>query len=186
RLVTGEPSAVTGADGSFSFVLPSLDPGEVFIRQVVPNTDAATVPTNNQAVSVFVPGNTSNIPGVALGTTSLRSITGLVFDDVNANGVRDTGEGLLTNTTPFLDVNGDGVRQSYGSRTFNSVDVPRTISGVTAIDSGVNIAGSGLITDLNVTLNMSLDDNAPVSAFLISPRGRRVELFSGLSGQGLV
>lgn len=44
----------------------------------------------------------------AVTTTFFAGIAGRLFEDVNVNGIRDTGEQILPGRTVFLDLNGDG------------------------------------------------------------------------------
>lgn len=65
-------------------------------------------------------------------------------------------------------------------RIFNATDLPLTLNGNTA-DSHTIVAGiNGTLSDVNVTLNIAHTDNSELTAFLVSPNGTRVKLFSNI------
>ena len=104
---------------------------------------------------------------------------GSVFDDLNGNGTKDPGEAGLANWTIFADQNFNGVLDS-GSRTFQ---IPKVIADQETTVGAIQVANfNGLLTDVNVTLDLSHTNDSDLTVTLISPSGRRVQLFSGLGG----
>ena len=111
------------------------------------------------------------------------SISGRVFADQNGDGV-GIGDAGSSGWTVFLDDNNNGLIDS-GVVNVSSTDVPLTILsiGSSAIRSTNTVAAiPGLITDLNITLNINHTWDEDMRAFLIAPSGRRVELFANVGG----
>ena len=100
-LDAGEARMVTGADGAFSF--NDLGPSTVQVAEVAQagwrrSTPAAPVRLRSgMAVTAD------------LGNVQLGSISGMKFNDLNGNGLRDTGDGGVQGWTIFLDANTNGV-----------------------------------------------------------------------------
>lgn len=92
---SSEPTAVSGADGSFSLTLP---PGTVNIRAVTPGDFVPTTPT-------FVSSGGGNI---RFGFSQVVSnITGTVFVDNDGDGIRDAGDGGYAGVYVYADLDGD-------------------------------------------------------------------------------
>ena len=102
-LDAGERSAVTDASGNYRFA--NLGPGTYSVREVRP---AGTIQTTANPAAIAARSGT-NVAGVLIGNFRLGTITGLAFDDLNGNGVRDAGEQGLPGVTVFLDANRNGV-----------------------------------------------------------------------------
>ena len=73
----------------------------------------------------------------------LGSVSGTVYDDLNANGV-DNSEPGLSNWTVYADLNANGVFDPLLASNFNSVDVPKTITNVGTPTVTSNTVVSGL------------------------------------------
>lgn len=111
------------------------------------------------------------------------TVSGRVFADLNGDG-NGSGDPPLAGWTIYIDANGNSA-QDAGTATYNSSDVPKSIPNVSMIRSALTISpGSGPITDVNVRLNISHNNDADLSAYLISPYGTRVMLFSDVGGSG--
>jgi protocatechuate 3,4-dioxygenase beta subunit len=101
---TNERFATTGLDGSYSFT--GLASGTYKLRAVVaPGLVASTgvelTLAEAQAVTQF-----------PLGLYDTRgSVSGVVFNDLNNDGLRDSNELPIANRVVFLDTNNDGIRQ---------------------------------------------------------------------------
>ncbi len=102
-LDAGEPSTLTLADGSFLLSLRGVPTGLQTIRQ---NAPAGWSVTNNSIV-ISVSGSTP--APIEFGEKQLPSamISGLAFNDANANGTIETGEALLAGKTIYIDANND-------------------------------------------------------------------------------
>jgi serine-aspartate repeat-containing protein C/D/E len=105
RVDPGEQSAVTGPDGVARF--EGLRPGEYAFNQVVPPgwTESGQSGANATVRSAGV--------GTAdLGSrqpTGTGTLTGTVYDDANANRLRDAGEIGLPGRTVYIDADHDGM-----------------------------------------------------------------------------
>jgi hypothetical protein len=100
----GERTAVTDAQGNYTFVNPPA--GTFAVREV---------PQKGWSVSAPAAGFYSLTIAAGQGMADLNfgryhpvTITGTVFDDHNANGIRETGDLGLAGRTVFLDLNNSG------------------------------------------------------------------------------
>lgn len=134
-LGVGEPSTVTAADGSYSFL--GLPPNDYEVTEVLPPgwdvpsrfdiRQTASVVARQQVVQDFANFSTTN-----------GSVQGVIWNDTNANGVRETNpttgeftEPGLADWTVFLDTNNNRtldageistVTDANGSYSFISLD----------------------------------------------------------------
>jgi uncharacterized delta-60 repeat protein len=97
-----DKSVLTDASGRFVF--SDLPPGTYHVRHAPAfgwiSTSAAVF-----TVTVAV-GKTSG--GVSFGDRQLAAVSGVVFDDLNGNGVTDAGESGLAGWSVYVDLNNDG------------------------------------------------------------------------------
>ncbi len=100
----GEPTETTDASGNYLFA--NVDPGNYVVR-VDSGTLAITEPTDGFH-TITITGGGANLNN-NFGLSETSSIAGLVWDDLNGNGVRDGGEPGLTGETVFLDANENGM-----------------------------------------------------------------------------
>ena len=98
----GEPNTVTDADGRYT--LANLAPGAFRVHEVVQPGWRATVEDCFDVT--IVAGQTATQDFANFLSAEIR---GTKFNDLNGNGVRDTGEAGLPDWTIFLDMNGNGV-----------------------------------------------------------------------------
>jgi protocatechuate 3,4-dioxygenase beta subunit len=102
----GEPSTTTDASGNYSF--SNLTPGTYAVHEVVP---AGFVPSTANPVVLAV-SSSSTVSGVKFGNFNISPtdrISGLVYSDLNSNGIQDSNEPGLPGVTVFLDGNSNGV-----------------------------------------------------------------------------
>lgn len=112
-------------------------------------------------------------------------LAGTVFNDLDADGIKDGGEAGRANWRVYLDENGNGVfDNTAATNTFNSTNVPVTINDLATVTSGLTVAGSGTITDINVTLDLNHTFDGDLDIFLVSPTGTRVALSTNSGGSG--
>jgi autotransporter-associated beta strand protein len=125
--VAGNPSAgfsFTPTSGRIEFPDGTL---EVTVT-VTPIRDSQVEP-NETIILTVIPGSTYSVtdPAAATGTITDNSITGVKYNDLNQNGVRDSGEPGVARVTIFLDLNNDGklsivepaaVTDNFGRFTF--------------------------------------------------------------------
>ncbi|ADV62387.1 Proprotein convertase P [Isosphaera pallida ATCC 43644] len=120
------------------------------------------------------------VTGMTLEARQLLTITGTVFEDWNADGVRDPFDTGLAGTRVFLDSNGNGI---IDGPTFTSTTAIPIIDNQT--NSGtLTIAQSGTVVGMTVTVNVTHTWMGDVTLRLISPLGTVVTLIQGRGGSG--
>jgi len=100
----GEPARITDSDGAYVFA--DLQPGAYTVRHVVQGDWQQSSPADGH-FSV-APASGDVIEHLDFGEYRFSGLCGTVWNDKNADGVRDAGEGALPGWTVFLDVNGNG------------------------------------------------------------------------------
>ena len=112
------------------------------------------------------------------------TISGTLFNDPNGDGVRGPSESALPGRTVYLDTNGNGTLDA-GTTTVPSTNVPAPILDNATITNNLTVSGvTGLVTDVNVNINISHTYDSDLTVDLISPAGQRVRLFSNNGGSG--
>jgi serine-aspartate repeat-containing protein C/D/E len=111
----GEPTTTSNGSGDYSF--GGLVPGTYYVRASLPAGGIRT--TANPPATVVSSGNGAT--GVNFGIDLVTgSIAGMVYIDVNGNGVKDGPDtGPSAGTTVFFDTNGNGVLNG-GERSVNT------------------------------------------------------------------
>jgi uncharacterized delta-60 repeat protein len=109
-----EPSVVLTNDNTSvgrpgSFIFDHLTSGTYRLTYVPAAGWRATSLAGNVTVLELGPGQST---WVTIAATRRSVITGVVFDDVNANGVRDAGETPIVGRVVFRDDDNDGVKDS--------------------------------------------------------------------------
>jgi len=97
--------------GNYAFL--NVDPGAYTVREVAPAGFRQTMPRSGYSVTVTAGQTTGSY---VFGNTSLAYISGNVFNDLNMNGVQNTGETGLAGWTVFLDADGDGKLDRHEAR----------------------------------------------------------------------
>ncbi len=118
RLDIGEPSMQTGAEGDYSFSDLPADT-EYAVAVVSPEgLELVSLEDGIGSLNLFLPAgatvpdrNFGFRPSLAGGLSNDSSLTGLVFQDDNEDGIRQPSEPVLGGTKVFIDLNDDGVRQ---------------------------------------------------------------------------
>jgi len=100
----GEPRTIADASGAFSF--SNLRSGTYSVRRDLPAGWTRT--TNTTAIPVTSGKRTSIIIGVAETNPGKASISGLAFNDTDANGTFNTRDTIGIDKTIFLDTNNNG------------------------------------------------------------------------------
>lgn len=112
------------------------------------------------------------------------TISGTVYRDDDADGTRDAGEPGLSGWSVYRDLNNNGVQDVASLTTLNSTDTPRTITDPN-IKSPIVISGlSGVIVDINITVNISHLAVGELNLALLPPTGTPVILTQFLGGTG--
>lgn len=136
-LDTGEPAQLTDPAGNYAFT--GLQIGEYEVLEVVP-TGWETAPTFGDNYTALVYSGTAtsvhDFANFNLTVMIPAELSGTVFNDVNGNGLRDTGETGLADRTVFIDQNGNGtldtgepnvITLADGGYNFSNV-LPGTVS----------------------------------------------------------
>jgi subtilisin-like proprotein convertase family protein len=178
-ITTGEAFATSGSDGAYS--LAQLAAGTHTVRATAAGGYGSTMVGGGPAAVVIGDAGAA-VGGVHLGFVR-PGVYGNVFDDANGNGQKEAGESGLAGVRVYEDVNGNGVFD--GVRTYvaggNSVAVP----DLGTVTRSVVVSGlGGTISDLDVTVSVLTAYAADVDAWLVSPWGLRIELFTDVGSSG--
>ncbi len=131
-------------------------------------------------------GSGSNSTAVTEAFDIPGTISGSVFRDDDADGVRDAGEPGLPGWTVFRDLNNNGVQDFATTTIRNSTDTPKaTVSPF--MTSSLVVAGlSGTVVDLNITVNITHQATGELVLTLIAPNSAvtPITLAQYLGGSG--
>ena len=101
----GDPTTITSSTGTYSF--SGLTAGTYRVREVLLSGDSFTNP--KAGYFDVVVGNAAVVTGQNFGNTGAVTLSGNVFNDVNGNGVQDSGEANLgSGWVVYCDLNNDG------------------------------------------------------------------------------
>lgn len=105
------------------------------------------------------------------------NLSGQVWNDVNANRVRDAGDDGTAGWTVYHDANNNNTLDTALAVNVPSADVPQVISNGNFIDSIIAVSGiAGTIIDVDVSLDITHTYVSDVEIFLVSPAGTRIRL----------
>ncbi len=123
-LDVGEARTITNGNGNFSFA--NLGPGTYRVREVLPaGWTQTTLPPADIALT-----SGGSVTGVTFGNFQLITISGQAFNDLNGNGIRDTGEGGVAGSTIFLDTNNNAVLDAGEASTTTDANGNFSFAGV--------------------------------------------------------
>ena len=186
RLDPGEQSAVTDANGKYSFYQVPL--GQKVIRENVPGGYRQTRPPSQYATVNVTRGKIVNAP--EFGNSPTGKISGKVFYDLNQNGVQDPKEPGLAGATVYLDTNhngkyddGEPVRttNSSGNYVFDAL-APGDYWVSTVWASNYQPSGGVWFSDVVVGYGQVV--TAPILGNLARPRVSGY-VFNDLNGNGI-
>ena len=134
----GEPSDLSAADGDYT--ISGVNPGSRTVREVgqagwtcsFPNPGAPSggvVSSTNCSYTVTVTSG-SAATGRDFGNWTTGTISGTKWEDHNANGVQDVGDGGLAGWRIYVDLNGNSVFDIGEPSDLSAADGDYTISGV--------------------------------------------------------
>ncbi len=128
-LDAGETSTLTAADGSYSFT--GLAPGSYTVAEELQPGWAQTHPSSpgNYVLSLAAGDVATDID---FGNRLAAEISGMKWNDVNGNGVRDAGEAGLSGWTIFLDDNQNGQLDTGERSTVTASDGTYAFTGLTS------------------------------------------------------
>lgn len=134
----GEPVTLTDVNGAYTFA--DLQVGDYEVQEILPTGWETTVTYDNaQTVTVFsgTESTARDFANFNLSTAIPGTVSGIVWNDLNGNGVRDvnvtTGaftDPGLANWTIFVDVNANGTFDSTEPTATSAADGSYSISGV--------------------------------------------------------
>ncbi len=126
-----EPTTLTDASGDYAFA--DLQVGEYDVIEVLPTGwEASTTFSDNQSVIVYS-GADSIAPDFAnynVAVSTPGSVSGVVWNDLNANGVRDAGDSGLAGWKVFVDVNSARLLSADEPQATSVADGSYTLTGV--------------------------------------------------------
>ncbi|HEX4797024.1 MAG TPA: SdrD B-like domain-containing protein [Humisphaera sp.] len=126
RLDTNEPTTVAAADGSYHFT--GLAAGNYLVRETMV---AGWRPTTAASLHISL-SNGQAATGKNFGQTSTARISGLVFDDKNANHQRNAGEEPLAGRIVYIDTNHNGKLDAGERHTLTGADGRFVFDGLAA------------------------------------------------------
>ncbi len=181
-LSCGDPIAQTETDGTY--MLGDLLPSASHAIRVAPYDGWLWSQPGTGEQSAYV-GADQAVVDKNFATVQPARIEGRKWHDWDADRIRETGEADLAGWSVFLDRDGNGELDSSGQNWQQNTPLPYSRDFTTS--SLLQIAGAtGLVTDINVCLDVTSPILYGLHAFLISPAGTRVELLSYLFGDGLI
>lgn len=124
-LDSNEPNTLTNNQGNYAFV--NIPPGNYTVREVPQVNFRQTTPN---------PGTINLTPGAVINNVNfgnnffIGSISGLKFNDLNANGFRDATDPTLSNWQIYIDLNNNGGLESGEPTTFTNGEGNYTFANV--------------------------------------------------------
>ena len=126
-----EPSAVTGADGSYA--ISSVPPGTWQVREQIPAGYLQTFPTAASAGEHTVTVVSNQIlTGINFGNREIPGeVRGTKWNDLNNNGAQDAGELGLSGVTVYVDMN--------ANNAFDAASEPSAVTTATGTYAITNV-----------------------------------------------
>jgi subtilisin-like proprotein convertase family protein len=158
------------------------------ILEPLPAAQAATLPSLAEPNVTFWTVELADgeiVEGVDFGNMPLPgSISGIKWNDRDADGVRDESEPAIAGWTIFLDEDLDG-EFDRSEETYESDDLPKDINDLQTTTSVIDVEGLfGDVLDVNVTIDVTHSFDADLDIFLVSPSGTRIALATNIGGSG--
>lgn len=186
-LDAGETSVVTNTSGEYA--LEGLALGGYTVRAVSP---AGNRLSGAASYSVSLSSGSLVSLGRDFAVSSTVLISGVVYDDANNSGSRDSGEPLLAGRRVYLDLNNNGQFDNVGG-TISSTNVPLAVppgspsSTTGTTNSTLSVTAGGAINALTVQVNLTHSYMGDIDLFLIHPDGTSIQLFDqhGSGGDNL-
>jgi hypothetical protein len=144
----GEPAASTDSSGNYT--LTGVKPGTGYaLREVSQGSQWSCTAPSGCAYTSLSPTSGQTITGKTFGNAPTFSVSGTKFNDLNGNGVKDSGEPGLSGWTVYADLNGNSTLDSGEPSTTTASDGTYTI---TPVNSGTmkirEVAQSGWTSTL--------------------------------------
>ena len=125
------------------------------------------------------------IEGVLAAENPNSSLSGRVFVDTDGNGSFGEGDIPLGDQTVFLDLNGNGVRDSNASADVFTSDGAVNLPDLDTATATITIDDEIDINDLNVSMNIQHPFSYDLVITLTSPSGTEVTLFEVTNFAGI-
>jgi len=173
-------STVTGPNGEYSFT--ALAPGTYVVAPVL---ESGQLPTTSLFCTIPLGGG--EVTGVDFGMYRTGAISGKVWNDLDGDGLEDTGEPGLGGIDVWVDLNGDTELQAPTTVLRSALDLPLETIDLGTVTSQMELSElSGVVLDLDVKLILYHEWLEDLDVVLVSPSGTMVTLASGLPGDGYV
>lgn len=173
---TSEQFGTVRANGQFGIVGAPV--GTHVVRSQSP-AGWSTGPTYTMTVA----SPTDSFRNLDFGIAKNNRFYAQVFDDIDADGIWDATEVSATGRSLVDDANNNGILDNTTITFANSTPVP--IVDLATRTSVISASGlAGVITDVNVRVNLTHTFDGDLDVFLIAPDGTRVELFTDVGGSG--
>jgi subtilisin-like proprotein convertase family protein len=160
---------------TFGYSLRGLPLSFVVRLGVIPPLTSGAPWELSAAPAPFLAGSSN--PGKNFGAFKRAAISGVSFNDLNSNGVREPSEPALAGTRVFLDQDGDGAYDDGLPVSVAAADVPRSFDSRTTARSRLTLAGVSTLLDLDLTVSISMPASGAITATLTNPDGDTVPLF---------
>jgi protocatechuate 3,4-dioxygenase beta subunit len=99
--ISGTRNDSTLTDGNGNYFFSNIPPGNYTISEIIPVTWVQTKPTSPGTYALSLTSG-QNATGKDFGNYQLNSVNGIVFIDLNGNGVKDNGESGALNWKVYL------------------------------------------------------------------------------------
>ncbi len=170
----GEPTTSVDPFGNFFFNVPAAGTYRVTLQQ-----DSGFIRTTPAVdfSSVKVTSASQNVTGVNFGIVGGASVFGSIYNDANGNGKQDSTDSALTGANAYLDLNNNGSIDSSTATTASASNLKLNTTNLPAVASDLTVSGaSNVVTDVNVTLNITTSNANDPQVYLEDPQGVRVLL----------
>ncbi len=123
----GEPSAVTASDGTYT--ITGITPGTWRVKEVPQAGWTNSFPALGYHEETFT--SRAALTGNDFGNWYPATKSGMKFEDLDADGVKDAGEPGLSGWTIYVDYDNDGVKDAGEPSAVTAADGTYTITGIT-------------------------------------------------------
>ncbi|MFO0788304.1 MAG: proprotein convertase P-domain-containing protein [Pirellulales bacterium] len=139
-------------------------------------------------------GSIAALAGLAIAATQPvgppenGSISGQKWNDLDGDRTKDQNEVGLPGWTIYLDENNNGILDTVTTPqqtvTVPAPVVPQPLTDNATTKNELFFSGNGVVSDINVTLDINHTYDSDLDVYLISPSGTRVKLFADIGGAG--
>ena len=157
---------ITGSSATITWTTDENSNSRVTYGTTIPPT------TNKDDLTNYLTSHSLVVNGLSQCTHYYFSVTSA---DITGNSVTETNSGSYYSFETGIDVN----------PTYNSTDVPKTISDNSTITSSITVTDNKIIQDVNVTIgSITHTYDGDLDIYLIAPDNTRVELSTDNGSSG--